>query len=40
MGIILKNFKIYDKIVVKLKSIKYKKNSFCYLFSYPPNLSF
>ena len=33
-------FKIYDKIIVKLKTIKYKEDFFCYLFFYLQNLGF
>ena len=36
---ILQNFKKYNKIIVRLKAIKYKKNSFYYLFFYLTNLN-
>ena len=36
----LLSFKMYDKIVVRLKIIKYKKDFFCYLFFYPLGLYF
>ena len=40
MNMILWSFKIYEKIAIKLKTIKYKKDSFCYLFSYFSNFGF
>ena len=33
------NFKMYGGIVVRLKAIEYKKDSFYYLSSYSPDLS-
>ena len=36
----LRSLKIYSRIIVRLKAIKYKKNFFCYLSFYPSDLGF